>query len=513
MPAPRPDARSARDPTPPETELSDVEREAAGVEPEPSEVESGLDEAEDPETTGGIPAASLASRAGAGVRSARRRTDREIWKLAWPAILSQAMASAVALVDIAMIGRLGTQALAAAGYTTQYLFLSQSVLFAIGAACVALMGRAIGAGQPDRARASLAAALLLAVGASVLFSGLLVAFPRPLLAILDAKPGVIELAAPYFRLTIGSSALLAVALTYESAFRAAKDTRTPLWITGAVMVVKVVLNALLIFGLLGLPRLDLVGAGIATLVSQLVALWLFLAVSRRSRQARVLRLRRRDFHRARAILPEALRISFPAVAERAVLNCAVMTYFALLGQYGEAAVAAYTVGVRVLAFSWIPPSAFSVAASTLVAQALGAGEPRQAARAGWRATRFAVLVSLVLGLAYALAREPLARFFTTDSQVVLAMSPFMLILALAQPVMGAHFTLAGALRGAGDTVTPLLSAALGNWALRVPMAFVCARVLEVDLIWVWSALIFDHLSRALWVTWAFRRGRWQRRLG
>ena len=85
------------------------------------------------------------------------------------------------------------------------------------------------------------------------------------------------------------------------------------------------------------------------------------------------------------------------------------------------------------------------------------------------APRFSVLVALVLGLLYALFREPLGRLFTDDPGVIAAMSPFMLVLALVQPVMGLHFTLAGALRGAGDTVTPLLSAiAPASSTLRMP---------------------------------------------
>jgi putative MATE family efflux protein len=472
------------------------------------EVEREVEELEDPEAGGAIPSAALAGHAGTPSHAARRATDRAIWGLAWPAIASQTLGSAVGLIDIAMIGRIGTDALAAAGYVTQYLFLSQSLLFALGAACVALMGRALGAERHDEARSVLAGSMLLAVGTAAILSTAVLAFPAPLLAVLDAPPGVIEIAIPYFRLTIGASILLAIPLTYESAFRAARDTLTPLAISAAVTGSKVVLNAVLIFGLFGVPALGLEGAGWATLGSIALALAIFPLAAARSRASRALRLRRSDLAASASALPELVRVSFPAVAERVVLNAAVMAFFAMLGHYGTAAVAAYTIGVRVLSFSWIPPSGFSIASATLVAHALGAGDTRGAARAGWRAARLALGVSTVLGLGFALAREPLARIFTDDTAVIAAMGPFMLFLALSQPVMGVHFTLGGALRGAGDTITPLLAAGLGNWGLRVPIAFLCSRVLEVDLIWVWTGLVGDHLARAAWLVWAFRRGRW-----
>jgi Na+-driven multidrug efflux pump len=89
----------------------------------------------------------------------------------------------------------------------------------------------------------------------------------------------------------------------------------------------------------------------------------------------------------------------------------------------------------------------------------------------------------------------------------------MLMLAFAQPFMGAHFTLGGVLRGAGDTVTPLIGAAVGNWGFRVPLAWVFARVFGAHLIWVWAALIADHLARLLINGFAFFGGRWAKKTG
>ena len=150
----------------------------------------------------------------------------------------------------------------------------------------------------------------------------------------------------------------------------------------------------------------------------------------------------------------------------------------------------------------------SIAASTLVGQALGAGDVRLAARAGWRSARLSLLVSLVLFVVFALLRTTLAEGFTDDADVIAALEPFMLLLGIAQPFLGVHFTLAGALRGAGDTVTPLWSATLGNWVFRVPLALLVAKVFHADVVWVWGTVVFDHVTRAIWLTWAFRRERW-----
>lgn len=463
---------------------------------------------EDPESSPAIPAAVLASRAGAAI--AGERPEREIWRLAWPVILAQVLASIVSLIDIAMVGRLGRDAVAAVGYTTQFLNLAQSVMFAVGAACVALMARAIGASEPGRARTALAASLLISAALAAAFTVVVLAFPRQLLDLLGAEAAVREAAVPYFRLSLGSTLLLAVSITVESGFRSVRDTRTPMLIAGVVTAAKTGLNALLIFGNLGFPRLELVGAGLATLLSQGVAILGFVVAAR---STPVLRVGLRDLREAVPLLPAVTRLALPAVGERVVLNVAIMTYFAVLGHFGSVAIAAYTIGTRLLSFSWIPGTGFSVAAATLVGQSLGGGDATSAERAGWRAARLALAVSLVLGITFALLREPIARVFTNDRTVVEALGPFMLMLALAQPPMGVHFTLGGALRGAGDTWTPLVAAFLGNWAFRVPLSYVFAQGFDLSVTWVWAALIADHFVRAVWLTVSFRRGRWRRQVG
>jgi len=412
-----------------------------------------------------------------------------------------------------MLGRLGTEALAAVGYSMQFFFLSQAVLMAVGVACVAMMSRAIGAGEPERARHALAASLSIALATAAVVSTLALFFPEAPIRLLGATEPIVQLGAPYFQLTVGSSLLFAVSFTYENAFRAARDARTPMIISAAATVVKVALNWVLIFGKLGAPELGLVGAGLATVGAQAIASALFVVAARFSAHGESLRLRPGDLRAARGVYRETVRLAVPGLLERFGMNLALMSYFWVLGGYGPEAVAAYTVGVRVLSFSWIPGIGFSVAASTLVGQALGASEPRQAARAGWRAARFALVVSAVLGVGFALARDPLARSFTDDPGVLAVLTPFMVVMALSQPFLGLHFTLGGALRGAGDTVTPLWAALVGNWCLRVPMAFLVAFVLEWSVLWVWFALSFDHLARSAWMLVAFRRGRWAENVG
>ena len=379
---------------------------------------------------------------------------REIWTLSWPVMLAQALVSSVQLVDIAMVGRLGPDAVAAVGYASQFFQLAQAVLFAIGTSCVALMARAIGAGDRPGARVALAASLIVALAASLLFLAIILAAPRWTLRSLGAEPAVIEQAVPYLILILLSTIFLAVSITLESALRADRNTRLPMLIAGVVTAVKIGLNAVLIFGGLGLPRLGLVGAGIATIASQALGMALYAGVLATSKRDSPLALEPRDFRAAPSALRQVVRIALPGVGERLAMNVALLAYFRVLSIYGTVAIAAYTVGVRILAFSWIPGTGFGVAAATLVGQALGAGRREEAIAAGWRATRMAIGTAVLLGALCALAREPLGRLFTDDPATIQALGPFLLCLALSQPFLQAHFALGGA-TGRGRHLDPV----------------------------------------------------------
>lgn len=471
-------------------------------------------EESDPEGTPPLPSATLAASAAPASEAAARRGSgtgyAEIWGLSWPVMLSQVLANAVSLIDVAMVGRLGSDAVAAVGYAGQFFSLAQSVLLAVSAACVALMARAIGAGSALRARHSLAASIATATATAALISGVVVASPRTLLAALGAQPAVIELAIPYLWLLLGSSLLLAPSMMLESGLRADRDTRTPMLIALVVTVVKVLGNALLIFGAFGLPRLELVGAGIATALAQVVGLALFATVCARAAPGAPRAVRVADFRAAGSRLPGVVRLALPGIGERLAMNVGLLVYFRVLAHYGTEAIAAYTVGVRLLAFSWIPGTGLGVAAATLVGHALGAGDARGATRTGWRSMRLALLVAVVLGAVCASWRLELAQLFVDDPATVASLLPFLLCLAVSQPFLQAHFALGGAHRGAGDTTTPFLAATAGSWVFRLPLAFGLAYGLDAPIAWVWWALSVDHFTRMAWLAWSFRRGRWHR---
>lgn len=446
-----------------------------------------------------------------------RSTTTELFRLAWPVMAGQVLLNATGLVDRMMIGRLSEAGgsavpLAAVGYAHQLFFLIHSTLVAVGLACVALMARAIGSGDAGRARQAFAGSIQISGLVTAVYVALILVGGEWLLRLLGAEPAVIRIAVPYLQVTVSSALMLSVTLICESALRADRDTRTPMWIAIGVTASKLALNAILIFGLLGAPRLELLGAALATALSHGLGLLLFVLVLARSPRRAPTALRLRDLRSASPMVRDVVRIALPGIAERVVLNLGLLSYFWILSHwYGTLEVAAYTVGIALLNFSWIPGTGYAQACATLVGQSLGAQRPDEAMQAGRRAVGLAMATAIPLAVLCAFYRLPLARLFTDDLAVVAALGPFMLVLALGQPFLQLHFTLGGAHRGAGDTWTPLHAALWGNWGVRIPLAMLFAGGLGLDVIWVWLALIADHVVRSIYLGLSFVSGRWRER--
>jgi putative MATE family efflux protein len=440
--------------------------------------------------------------------------DRDIWAMAWPAILSFLVVNVVDVIDVALVGRLGRQTVAAWGYAAQCVHLVETLVQSVGIGCVALVARAMGARDFARGRSAIAASVFVAGAVAALGFALALAIPRTLLGLLDAQPAVIEISVPYLRSFAAAMVLYGAAFMYESSLRANRSTRGPMLIAVCVMAVKTVLSVLLVFGLFGLPRLELVGAGIATLAAHAVGLVLYIAASRvAARDGLLVTFGWADVRRMWDVAGEVLWVSLPSMGERLIMSLALLTYFKILSAYGTAAIAAYAIGVRLLSFSWAPGLGFAAAASTFVGQALGASDSDAARRAARRALSQALAVTTVVALIFVFLRVPLAHAFTKDHSVAECLLPFMMMLAIAQPFMASHFTLGGVLRGAGDTFTPLVGAAIGNWGFRVPLAWVFTRVFGHELFWVWAALIGDHVARTAVNGGVFLRGKWALRVG
>ena len=241
--------------------------------------------------------------------------------------------------------------------------------------------------------------------------------------------------------------------------RAAGDTRTPLWVSIVGASTNVFLNWVLIYGNLGAPRLGVAGAAIATNVALVVMTGHFVVLW--VARALVVRPGRGGWRPDLDLQVRLLRIGLPTGVEGGFFQLGLLAFQRVIAGFGTNAIAAYNVGSMLLSFSFMPGVAFSMAASTLVGQHLGAGDPRRAEREGWRSMWIAIVSMALCGLLLAVFARPIGALFTDDVGLIDLTILILTILGIAHPFMAVEFALGGALRGAGDTVFPMLSVFAG----------------------------------------------------
>jgi putative MATE family efflux protein len=429
----------------------------------------------------------------------------EVWALAWPVILSYALDSVLGLAAMLMVGRLGADAVGAVGLASQILGAVRAGIAAVGTGTVALVARCIGSNDRDAAEETLKQSVIWGVLVSTVIAIPVILLARPAMSLFQVKGQMAVMGARYLQIVMLAEPFQGVFLMCAAALRGAGDTRTPLWIGGIIDVVAIFLNYVLIFGKFGAPALGVDGSAIATLIAIAIGGMLFFWAL--SMDGMVLNFRWRRLWPDLGLGRRILRIGYPAAIEQLVIQFGFVAYVAFVASYGDKEVAAYFIGVRILALSFLPGFGFSAAAATLVGQGLGARDPAFSRRAGWVSTQLAVLMMSGLGLIFVIFAWQIAALFIADKQVIAYTVEFMYALAAAQPLMAIDWTVTGALRGAGDSKFPLYGSLAGFYGMRLLLTILIAWY-HGPIIWIWWSLLADYIVRSTLKGLRYYRGRW-----
>jgi putative MATE family efflux protein len=430
-----------------------------------------------------------------------------VFELAWPTILAFGTQTLVRVVSLAMVARLGESAVAGVGVANQFFWLVQSLGTVAPTGIVALLSRAVGARDAQLADASLRQGLWLGLAVGLVSTAVLLPLTRGAIAAYGVDASVTALGSEYlFWATLGIVPIT-LSVVFGAALRAAGDTRTPLWIGAAANLLNLALGWALIYGKLGLPALGVAGAGIAATlaVSLQLPVFFWLWQSGRLRISPAGASARPD----RAVIARLLRIGYPAAIEGALFQVGLLLFMRIVAPYGTEALAAYQVGTQILAFSFLPGLGFGAAASTLVGQHLGEGDPVRAERSGWRSMLGAMLAMSAMGALVIGFAPQLAALFDLSPLAVERTVDFVWILGAVQPLMAVEYTIGGALRGAGDTRFPLLAIFAGLFFFRLAPAAIAAGVFHARLNVVWGMLVLDYAVKAALLSTRFARGRWK----
>jgi putative MATE family efflux protein len=370
----------------------------------------------------------------------RHPDDRAIAALAVPALAALAADPLYSLVDTALIGHLGAAELGAVAVGSAAFTASFWLFSFLAYAVTPTVARALGRGDRSAATAIGVQALLIAMAVGLLLAGLGVLLAEPIVSLLGGSGEVADLGVPYLQIRVLAAPFVLIALAGNGWLRGAQNTRTPMFIAVAGAAANAVLGWLFIYPVgMGVP-----GAACATVICQGAAAVAFVLV-----------LRGR-FHLPRwrfdpAVARSLLTVGADLVVRTGFLLAGLTLATSLAARMGEVPLASWQIVMQIFLLLSLTMDSLAIAAQALVAKELGALDRGAARRIGDRLMELGVALGVALGAILFLASGPLASVFTSDLRVEAETRELIRMLAIAQPVAAAAFTLDGILIGALET--------------------------------------------------------------
>jgi len=438
-----------------------------------------------------------------------RRELRPMLRLAVPVVLAELGWMTMGVVDTMMVGRIDAESIGAVSIG-RALFLVVAI-FGIGIllGLDTVVSNAFGAGEFRECHL----ALLHGVYLSLLMTLPLMAAVFGLSGLLEdwgVDPAVRDLARSYARAVSCSALPIFLYATFRRYLQAINLVRPVMIALISANLVNVAANWVLIFGHLGLPALGVTGAAWATvLASSYMALFLIAAALLHDRQEGN-RLRGLPLRPVVARLGRLLRLGLPA-ATQLLLEVGVFALVTVLaGRLAPAALAAHQIALNAASVTYMVPLGISAAAAVRVGQALGRKDRAGAGMAGWTALLLGASFMSLAALAFVAVPRWIVRAFSADAQVIAAGAALLYVAAVFQLFDGIQVVATGALRGAGDTRTPMLWNLVGYWVLGLPVGyFLCFHAGSgVVGLWVGLSIGLIVVGSVLLRVWSRRARRW-----
>jgi putative MATE family efflux protein len=434
---------------------------------------------------------------------------RSIILLSIPMVLEMVMESIFALTDAFFVSRLGTDAVATVGLTEAMVTILFAVAGGMSIATTAMVARRIGEKDTNGARIAAAQALLLGIGISICFAVPGVLFARELLAAMGGSSELVESGHGFTQVIFGGCGTIVLLFLLNAVFRGAGDAAIAmrvLWIANAI---NIVLDPCLIFGLGPFPEMGVTGAAVATTTGRgigvVLQLWvLFFGGSR-------IRIDLRDLVPRLGVMLRLFRLSVGGMLQNTISHSSWLILVWIVGHFGSAAVAGYTIAIRLIIFAILPSWGMANAAATLVGQNLGAGEPERAETSAWRAGIYNTVFLLGVAVVFVASAGPLIRIFSDDPAVIAAGVSCLRWVSYGYPFYAWGMVMVQSFNGAGDTYTPTVINFFCYWLFQLPLAYLLAHSTGLGSTGVFMAITIAEAALAIVGIMVFRRGRWKHR--
>ncbi|MBC8277782.1 MAG: MATE family efflux transporter [FCB group bacterium] len=430
--------------------------------------------------------------------------NRAILKLSLPAMGGWYLEFFYNIIDTFWVGKLGPSALAAVGVSTFILWSVFTLTDILTAGTSAIVARRIGEEKFETATnfaGSVIGSVFIA-GAVVSILGLLNI--DNLFAFVDPSPEAVEYGKSYLTIVLSGAIFVFISVWCQSLFQTNGDAKTPMKIFAVSLGINAILTPMLVFGIAFFPRMEVAGAAFGTFFSMLInSVVSLIILVRRGLLPRTLARYRPSLKNTLQVM----KIGTPSSLTGFTFCIVLVGISQIAAKYGDEVLAAITVGVRLEDFAWVACMGLYVSAITLVGQYLGAGDQKNAVRAGWRSMWIGFAICAVFAVIYFFAGKWLIYPFNNDPLVLEYGQLFLKIdsISLAFTAMGV--ILSGAMVGAGAALIPMM-VALPLLIVRIPLAIFLSENMDMGVKGIFLAMAGTMIVRGLMMSFVYSRKGW-----
>jgi len=432
---------------------------------------------------------------------------RAVVLLAIPMVLEMALESVFAVVDVFWVAKLGASAVATVGLTESILSILYSLAIGLSMAATAVVARRIGERDREGAARTAVQAIALGVLIAVPLGVLGAVFAPRLLALMGAGADVAASGAPFMAVMLGGNVVIVLLFLINAIFRGAGDATVAMRVLWLANAINLVLDPCLIFGWGPFPALGVTGAAVATTTGRGIAVLVQLVTLARGTGR--LAIRREHLRLDPKTMLALLKLSGNAIFQSLIGTASWIGLVRILSGFGSAALAGYTIAIRIVIFGLLPSWGMSNAAATLVGQNLGAKKPDRAARSVYLAGFYNMAFLGVVGLGFFLFPGALVGLFTADAAVGPIAAEGLRIIAAGFLFYAWGMVLVQSFNGAGDTWTPTVINFFVFWLWEIPLAWALAVRAGMGPRGVFLAIPIAFSTLAVAGGLLFRRGKWK----
>jgi putative MATE family efflux protein len=434
--------------------------------------------------------------------------NRAILLLAVPMVLEMVLESLFAVVDVFWVGRLGANAVATVGLTESMLSLIFAVAMGLSLSTTAMVARRIGEKDPEGAAVAGVQAIALGLMVSLAIGIPCGLFAPNLLRLMGASPEIVATGSGYTRICLGGSFAVLLLFLNNAIFRGAGDAAIAMRLLWVSNIINLVLDPCLIFGWGPFPRLGVTGAALATLTGRSIGvLYQFYRLMRGTERLRILKSQLRLNW---GVLLRLVRVSLTGILQFVIAHSSWIGLVRIVSIFGAAALAGYTIAIRIVIFVILPSWGLSNAAATLVGQNLGAGHPERAEKAVWRTGLYNMIFLGSVGVFFIFFAEPIVRLFTQDPAVVPLGAACLRIVSYGNLGYAYFMVMMQAFNGAGDTITPTIVNFFGFWLFEIPLAYWLAIPMHMHSNGAFFSIAIAESAMAIVSAILFKQGRWKK---